>query len=61
MVENFSILEALHPGRVDLGMGRASGTDGVTNAALRNNHQVLTSQDLVNQLMEVLGAEGISP
>ncbi|MEO6867740.1 MAG: MsnO8 family LLM class oxidoreductase, partial [Gaiellales bacterium] len=35
IVENFSILEVLHPGRIDLGMGRASGTDGITNAALR--------------------------
>ena len=54
IVENFSILEALHPGRVDLGMGRASGTDGVTNAALRNNHEPLTGQGLMNLLLEVL-------
>ncbi len=54
IVENFSILEAMHPGRIDLGMGRASGTDGVTNAALRNNQQPLTGQGLMNLLMEVL-------
>lgn len=54
VVENFSILEALHPGRIDLGMGRASGTDNITNAALRNNPQPLTGQDLTNQLLEVL-------
>ncbi len=54
VVENFSILEALHPGRIDLGMGRASGTDGVTNAAVRNNHEPLTGQALINQFMEVL-------
>ena len=54
VVENFSILEALHPGRIDLGMGRASGTDGITNAALRNSQQPLTGQDLMNLLMEVL-------
>lgn len=54
VVENFSILEALHPGRIDLGMGRASGTDGITNAALRNSQEPLTGQALINQLMEVL-------
>src|SRR5690625_6427796 len=36
VVENFSILEALHPGRIDLGIGRASGTDVMTYIALRN-------------------------
>lgn len=54
VVENFSILEGLHPGRIDLGMGRASGTDGVTNAALRNSNEPLTGQAIMNQLMEIL-------
>lgn len=54
VVENFSILEALHPGRIDLGMGRASGTDGITNAALRNSSEPLTGQAIMNQLMEIL-------
>ena len=35
VVEIFRTLEALHPGRVDLGLGRAPGTDPVTAAALR--------------------------
>lgn len=54
VVENFSILEALHPGRIDLGMGRASGTDGITNAALRNSNEPLSGQAIMNQLMEIL-------
>lgn len=54
VVENFSILEALHPGRIDLGMGRASGTDGITNIALRNSREPLHGQSVMNQLMEVL-------
>lgn len=54
VVENFSILEGLHPGRIDLGMGRASGTDGITNAALRNNNEPLTGEAIMNQLMEIL-------
>lgn len=54
VVENFSILEALHPGRIDLGMGRASGTNAITNAALRNSQEPLSGQALMNLLMEVL-------
>lgn len=54
VVENFSILEALHPGRIDLGMGRASGTDGITNAALRNSNEPLSGEAIINQLMEIL-------
>jgi len=35
VAEVFKTLEALHPGRIDLGLGRAPGTDGVTAFALR--------------------------
>ncbi len=35
VAEAFRLLEALHPGRIDLGLGRAPGTDGVTAHALR--------------------------
>jgi luciferase family oxidoreductase group 1 len=35
IAEQFGTLEALHPGRVDLGLGRAPGTDGETARALR--------------------------
>src|SRR5690606_9968125 len=35
IAEAFHTLEALHPGRIDLGIGRAPGTDPVTSAALR--------------------------
>lgn len=54
VVENFSILEALHPGRIDLGMGRASGTDGITNMALRNSTEQLQGNDVMELLYEVL-------
>ena len=37
VVEVFRTLEALHPGRIDLGLGRAPGTDPVTSAALRRS------------------------
>ena len=35
IAEQFGMLEALHPGRIDLGIGRAPGTDQLTAAALR--------------------------
>src|SRR5690625_358437 len=54
VVENFSILEGLHPGRIDLGLGRASGTDGMTNSALRNSNEPLSEEVIMNQLLEVL-------
>lgn len=38
IAEQFGTLEALYPGRIDLGLGRAPGTDGQTLRALRRNH-----------------------
>lgn len=35
VAEQFATLEALHPGRIDLGLGRAPGTDPATARALR--------------------------
>ncbi|HWE54245.1 MAG TPA: LLM class flavin-dependent oxidoreductase [Acidimicrobiales bacterium] len=35
IAEQFATLEALHPGRIDLGLGRAPGTDQATARALR--------------------------
>src|SRR5882672_8242500 len=37
IAEQFGTLESLHPGRIDLGLGRAPGTDLVTARALRRN------------------------
>ncbi len=34
VAENFRLLEAMFPGRIDLGLGRAPGSDGLTAAAL---------------------------
>src|SRR3954466_16089628 len=39
IAEQFGTLAALHPGRVDLGLGRAPGTDQLTMLALRRDHQ----------------------
>lgn len=51
VVERYRTLEALHPGRIDLGIGRAAGTDPLTAQALRS-----VSGDRVGQLMAELRA-----
>ncbi|MGW0733717.1 LLM class flavin-dependent oxidoreductase [Streptomyces sp. NPDC002851] len=40
IAEQFGTLEALAPGRIDLGLGRAPGTDGATAAALRRTDRL---------------------
>ncbi len=40
VAEQFGTLEALHPGRIDLGLGRAPGTDQVTVRALRRTPEM---------------------
>ena len=39
VAENFKVLEAFHPGRIDLGIGRAPGSDPVTAALLARGEQ----------------------
>lgn len=56
IAEAFRVLEALYPGRIDLGVGRAPGTDGVTTYALRRGMQ--TAEDFPSQLGELLGFAG---
>jgi luciferase family oxidoreductase group 1 len=48
VAEQFGTLESLFPGRIDLGLGRAPGTDPVTARALRRNQPVVDTfpQDL---------------
>jgi luciferase family oxidoreductase group 1 len=55
VAEQFGMLEALHPGRIDLGIGRAPGTDQVTAAALRRSPGGLSADDFPEQLMDLLG------
>ncbi|WP_096199585.1 LLM class flavin-dependent oxidoreductase [Bacillus sp. FJAT-45350] len=54
VVENFTLLEALYPGRVDLGIGRASGTDGLTALALQRSQESVTANDFPEQLNQLL-------
>jgi luciferase family oxidoreductase group 1 len=55
VAEQFGMLEALHPGRIDLGIGRAPGTDQITAAALRRSPEGLSADDFPDQLMDLLG------
>src|ERR1043165_3322227 len=45
VMERFKVLEALFPGRIDLGLGRAPGTDQVTSLALRRRQDTSNEQD----------------
>lgn len=57
VAEQFALLEALYPGRIDLGIGRAPGTDRATALALRGT-LVETSEDFPNNLIDVMGLLG---
>ncbi len=52
VAENFRMLEAMFPGRIDLGMGRAPGTDRLTASVLNPSNQ-FREQDFVEQLMDL--------
>lgn len=54
VAEAFRVLEGLHPGRIDLGLGRAPGTDQVTAYALRRSREALGADDFPQQLAEML-------
>jgi luciferase family oxidoreductase group 1 len=55
VAEQFGMLEALHPGRIDLGIGRAPGTDQLTARALRRSPGALAVDDFTDQLVELMG------
>jgi luciferase family oxidoreductase group 1 len=53
VAEQFATLEALHPGRIDLGLGRAPGTDHVTARALRRTLD-LGADSFPNDVVELI-------
>jgi luciferase family oxidoreductase group 1 len=58
VAEQFGTLEALHPGRIDLGIGRAPGTDPATARALRRTSGELAGEagdDFPSQIAELMG------
>lgn len=58
VAETFSLLSGLYPGRVDLGLGRAPGSDQRTAFALQRDRRTRSPNDFPNQLAELLGYLG---
>jgi luciferase family oxidoreductase group 1 len=54
VAESFSVLAGLFPERIDLGLGRAAGTDPVTTYALQRDRRSAAPDDFPNQLVELL-------
>jgi luciferase family oxidoreductase group 1 len=54
VAERFKMLEALFPGRIDLGLGRAPGTDGATAYALRSRLDRREGDDFLERLHELI-------
>ncbi len=54
VAESFTILAALYPGRIDLGLGRAAGTDPLTTFALQRDRRQAAPDDFPQQLGELL-------
>lgn len=61
VAEQFALLEAAYPGRIDLGIGRAPGTDQVTSYLLRSTNadeEVARFPEYVQQVMELMSPAG---
>ena len=54
VAERFKVLEALFPGRIDLGLGRAPGTDPITSIALRRRQEVRDDDDFLERFQELM-------
>jgi luciferase family oxidoreductase group 1 len=64
VAEQFALLEAAYPGRIDLGLGRAPGTDPVTSFALRHGAGGVTDDavsrfpDYISDILTMMAPEG---
>jgi luciferase family oxidoreductase group 1 len=54
VAESFSVLAGLFPERIDVGVGRASGTDPLTTYALQRDRRAAAPDDFPEQLVELL-------
>ena len=54
VAESFSLLSGLFPGRIDLGLGRASGTDPITAQVLQRDRRQAPPDDFFDQLAELI-------
>jgi luciferase family oxidoreductase group 1 len=65
VAEQFALLEAAYPGRIDLGIGRAPGTDPVTGWALRHGAGGVTDEavshfpEYVDNVLAMMDADGV--
>ncbi len=64
VAEQFALLEAAHPGRIDLGIGRAPGSDPVTSWALRgaagrDDTDIEKFPQYLDDVMALMGTEGV--
>jgi luciferase family oxidoreductase group 1 len=55
VAESFSLLAGLFPGRIDLGLGRAPGTDPLTMYALQRDRRDAAPDDFPQQMAELVG------
>ena len=53
IAEQFGTLTTLYPGRIDLGLGRAPGTDQMTMRALRRTLATQTEDDFIGDVIEL--------
>jgi luciferase family oxidoreductase group 1 len=57
VAERYKVLEGLFPGRIDLGLGRAPGTDPVTSYALRRRQDDPAADDFLERFQELMAFE----
>ena len=58
VAEHIAALEALHPGRIDLGIGRAPGSDPATAAAIRRSADAFGADSFPRDLLDLMGLLG---
>lgn len=54
VAENFAILESMYPGKIDLGLGRAPGTNPQTALALARSRNVMVENNFDQQVQELM-------
>jgi luciferase family oxidoreductase group 1 len=64
VAEQFALLEAAHPGRIDLGIGRAPGSDPVTSLALRgaagrDDRDIEAFPEYLDDVKALMSARGV--
>lgn len=64
VAEQFALLEAAHPGRIDLGIGRAPGSDPVTSMALRgaagrDDRDIEEFPNYLDDVVALMGTSGV--